>query len=185
MQFRFLFLSLILLAGMAKAGAMENAEFLELPSNGWRLVTDGVMGGVSRGTMTTEEIDGQTCIALRGRVSTENNGGFIQIALDLEGPLRNAEGYDGIRLDVHGNGETYNIHLRTSDLWLPWQSYRASFETSSEWTSVFLPFSEFEPYKTGSALRLDRLRRIGIVAIGRDFDANVCIGEVAFQKGFL
>ncbi len=171
-----------MLAVTAKAGPMENAESLELPGDGWRLVTDGVLGGVSRGTMTTEQIDGRQCIALRGRVSTENNGGFIQIALDLEGPLRNAEGYDGIRLDVIGNGETYNVHLRTSDLWLPWQSYRASFETSAEWSSVFLPFSEFEPYRTGAELRLDKLRRIGIVAIGRDFDADVCVGGMALQR---
>ena len=160
---------------------MENPTDLELPRDGWRLVTDGVMGGVSRGTMTTETIDGRTCIALRGQVSTDNNGGFIQIAHDLEGALRNAEGYDGLKLDVLGNGETYNVHLRTSDLWLPWQSFRASFETSGEWTRVFLPFSSFEPYKTGAELRLDRLRRIGIVAIGREFDAEVCIGRVAIQ----
>ena len=85
-------------------------------------------------------------------------------------------------IDVRGNGEIYNVHLRTSDLWLPWQSYRASFETSPQWSGVFLPFSGFEPYRTGSELRLDKLRRIGIVAIGRDFDADVCVNRVALQR---
>ena len=179
---RFLLFTLLAVIANGEVGAMENPKDLQIPRDGWRLVTDGVMGGVSRGTMTTAEIDGRECIALRGRVSTENNGGFIQIAQDLTGPLRNAEGYDGIRLDVVGNGERYNVHLRTSDLWLPWQSFRATFETSSAWSSVYLPFSSFEPYKTAAGLRLDKLSRIGIVAIGRDFDADACIGEVAFQR---
>ena len=172
----------MLMAATGKAGAMQNAEIRELPRDGWRLVTDGVMGGVSRGTMTREEVGGRTCIALRGQVSTENNGGFIQIALDLDGPLRKADSYDGIRLDVFGNGETYSVHLRPSDLWLPWQSFRTSFETSPEWSSVYLPFKSFQPYRTGTGLRLDRLRRIGIVAIGRTFDADLCISSVALQR---
>ena len=177
-----LFASLVVITAMSNAGSDDHAQRLQLPTDGWRLVTDGVMGGVSRGTMTTEEIGGRTCTALRGRVSTENNGGFIQIALDLEGPLRTAEEYDGIQLDVLGNGETYNVHLRTSDLWLPWQSYRASFETSAEWSTLYLPFSSFEPYRTGARLRLERLRRIGVVAIGREFDADVCLSGVALYR---
>lgn len=159
---------------------MSNEAYQELPPGGWRLVTDGVMGGVSQGAMTVEEIEGRTCIALRGRVSTENNGGFVQIAMDLDDALRNAEGYGGIRLEVIGNGETYNVHLRTSDLWLPWQSYRAAFTASPRWSSIYLPFASFQPYRTSAPLRLDRLRRLGIVAIGRDFSADLCVSAVAF-----
>ena len=176
---------LILLAvlnAMSATGSSDNTTSVELPVDSWRLVTDGVMGGVSRGTMTTEETGGRTCIALRGRVSTENNGGFIQVALDLEGAIRSAEGYDGIRLDIRGNGENYNVHLRTSDLWLPWQSFRASFDTVPRWSTVYLPFNAFRAYRTGAKLRVDSLRRIGVVAIGRDFDADVCIGSVAFYR---
>ncbi len=171
----------LLIVTFGEVAAVQQATFRELPADGWRLVTDGVMGGVSRGTLTAEEIDGRRCLALRGRVSTENNGGFIQLALDLDDALRDATAYDGIRLDVIGNAESYNVHLRTADLWLPWQSYRASFTAPESWSSVFLPFDGFEPYKTGAELRLDRLRRIGIVAIGRDFDADVCIGSVALR----
>lgn len=177
-----LLVSVTITAGTGGVNAMEDANFIELPNDRWRLVTDGVMGGVSRGTMTVEEIDGRSCIALRGHVSTKNNGGFIQAALDLDEPLRDAGGFDGIRLDVTGNGESYNVHLRTADLWLPWQSYRAAFQTSSEWSTVFLPFSEFEAYRTTTVLKTDRLRRIGIVAIGRDFDAEVCFTRVAYQR---
>ena len=63
----------------------------------WRLVTDGVMGGVSSGRLDVGEIGGRSCLRLRGEVSTANNGGFIQAALDLESDrLRDAAAYDGI-----------------------------------------------------------------------------------------
>jgi Complex I intermediate-associated protein 30 (CIA30) len=151
--------------------------------NAWRLVTDGVMGGVSQGRLTPDSVEGRPCLRLRGEVSLEHNGGFVQAALDLDnqGPL-DASGYAGIVLDVHGNGETYNVHLRTTDLWLPWQSYRASFDAPPQWQTLRLPFSAFTPYRTGTALDLHKLRRIGIVAIGRAFQADVCIGRLVLYR---
>ena len=76
----------------------------------------------------------------------------------------------------------YNLHLRSSDLWLPWQSYRASVEPFVGWRTLAIPFDAFSPYKTGSALRPERLRRVGVVAIGREFHADLCIGEVGFYR---
>lgn len=147
----------------------------------WRMVTDGVMGGVSQGRLSLDDRDGRNCLRLQGKVSTANNGGFVQVALDLpDDPPVDATPYAGVALTVSGNGEAYNLHLRTSDLWLPWQSYRASFVAQPEWHTVHLPFSGFEPYRTGQALRTDRLRRLGIVAIGRNFEADVCIARVWF-----
>jgi hypothetical protein len=172
----------LILASMGELHAGDNAETLALPADRWALVTDGVMGGVSRAEMSIEKRHGESCVALRGQVSTANNGGFIQITLDIRGSAALAAGYDGLKLDVIGNGEVYNIHLRTSDLWLPWQSFRASFETTSEWRSVYLPFSGFEPYRTNAKLRLPKLRRLGVVAIGRDFDAELCVKAPAFYR---
>lgn len=149
----------------------------------WRLVTDGVMGGVSRGDLQPAERAGNACMLLSGKVSTANNGGFIQAAADLAAATTaRLVDYDGLRVTLQGNGEPYNIHLRTTDLWLPWQSYRASVTVTREWQSFDLPFTQFEPYKTRKSLRPERLQRVGIVAIGRDFDAEVCIGEVGFYR---
>jgi hypothetical protein len=168
---------------MTSVYAGDRIELLPLPDDRWRLVTDTVMGGVSSGQLLQEQRLGEPCVALRGRVSTENNGGFIQIAMDLAPSLASmAQDYEGLRLDVVGNGETYNVHLRTSDLWLPWQSYRASFDTAAEWRAVFLPFAEFEPYRTTGGLEIDKLRRIGVVAIGRDFDADLCVRGLAYYR---
>ena len=149
----------------------------------WRLVTDNVMGGVSAGQLNAGEIDARPCLRLRGNVSTENNGGFIQAALDLTTEqLRDASAYDGIVIDVHGNGESYNLHLRQDGLWLPWQAFRASFPTSPEWRTRYLPFADFRPHATRAALKPDRLKRIGLVAIGRDFAADICLGRIGYYR---
>ena len=147
----------------------------------WRMVTDGVMGGVSSGTLTLASIDKRDCLRLQGDVRLEHNGGFVQAALDIENTAAaNASAYTGIVIDIYGNDEAYNLHLRTADLWLPWQSYRATFQAPARWQTVQLPFAEFSPYKTGKALDLTGLERIGVLAIGRAFHADLCIGRVGF-----
>ncbi len=149
----------------------------------WRLFTDGVMGGVSSGQFTPDTLDSRACLRLCGDVRLENNGGFVQAALDLKGTgAFNASAYQGVLLDVYGNDEVYNLHLRTGDVWLPWQSYRASFKAAAGWHSVRLPFAGFDGYRITSALDLERLERIGIVAIGRAFQADLCVARVALYR---
>ena len=149
----------------------------------WRLITDQVMGGRSSGVVVMDQSLERNCLRMRGSVSTANNGGFIQIALDLAGGRSiDATSFTGLVLEVMGNGERYNVHLRTSELWLPWQSYRAEFVAESKWREVRLPFREFEPYKTSKHLDTAKLVRVGVVAIGRAFDADLCVGGIAFYK---
>ena len=147
----------------------------------WRLVTDGVMGGVSTGKISQEEIDGRRALCMRGQVSLDNNGGFIQMALSL-GPVGylDARSYAGIRVIVRGNGESYSLHLKTSDTGLPWQSYRSTFETGPEWHEIQLPFQNFEPYRIDVPLDTARLNRLGLVAIGRAFKADLCVAQIGF-----
>lgn len=147
----------------------------------WRLVSDAVMGGRSRGELRADSIDGRACLRLRGRVSLENNGGFLQAALDLSpaGEL-DASPYAGVALDIRGNGQSYNAHLRTGALSQPWQSYRASFDAPARWQNVMLPFDAFAAHRTDAAFDARRLVRIGIVAIGRDFDADLCFARLGF-----
>lgn len=148
----------------------------------WQLFTDGVMGGVSDGTMLRDSVAGRPAIRMRGQVSLENNGGFIQIGLDLS-PLGNAVDasiWQGVELDVSGNGEEYNLHLRTEDLTRPWQSYRHGFRADPQWRTVQLRFQDFVPHRTDAPLDLSRLRRIGVVAIGRPFFADLAVGGLRF-----
>jgi len=148
----------------------------------WRPFSDRVMGGVSDGDLSYETIDGRYCMRLTGDVRLENNGGFIQAALDLGtwGRTFDASGFTGLQLRVRGNGERYSVHLRTPDNTRPWQSYRAQFTAGPEWQTVELPFADFEPYRLDTPLDLQRLRRIGLVAIGRAFAADLAVCEVRF-----
>ena len=146
----------------------------------WQLFTDRVMGGVSNGTMLREMVAGRPAIRMRGDVSLENNGGFVQMSLDLapDGEAIDVSVWSGIELDVFGNGEEYNVHLRTSDLTRPWQSYRQSFRADPKWQTILLRFQEFVPYRTDVPLDTRRLKRIGVVAIGRAFSADLSVGGV-------
>ena len=149
----------------------------------WQLLTDQVMGGVSKGTMVRDAIAGRPAIRMRGDVNLENNGGFVQIALDLSpgGGVVDADAWSGIELDVFGNGEEYGVHLRTDALTRPWQSYRQSFTADAEWRTVQLPFDHFVPHRTDVLLDTHRLRRIGVVAIGRAFSCDLALGGLRFM----
>lgn len=148
----------------------------------WQLVTDAVMGGVSQGTMTRETIDGRDAVRMRGDVSTENNGGFIQIAMDLmvDDHTIDASAFTGIAIDVHGNDERYDVRLRSMDATRPQQSWRVDFVAKRTWRTIQFPFADFVPHRIDLPLDVTRLRRIGLVAIGRKFAADLAVARLAF-----
>ena len=163
---------------------LSRAPFLATIGSHWRLFTDEVMGGVSIGGMARDVIAGRAAIRMRGDVSLENNGGFVQIALDLsaDGGVVDASAWSGIELDVFGNDEEFGVHLRTDALTKPWQSYRQVFTADAAWRTVQLPFGSFVPYRTDIPLDPHRLRRIGMVAIGRDFSSDLALGGLRFMS---
>lgn len=152
---------------------------LELETH-WEFVADTVMGGISRGQIANQVVDGRSATRLTGMVSLENNGGFIQMASDLkrDGSGLDASKWTGVEIDVCGNEEVYDLRIRTDNLDRPWQSFRAPFRASAQWATVQLPFAAFEGHKTDNALDLAKLRRIGIVAVGRVFQADIAVSDV-------
>jgi hypothetical protein len=152
------------------------------PSLCWRLVTDEVMGGVSGGALSEVFLKDRTVICMCGKVSMANNGGFIQLALDLapEAGSFDAGRFAGVELDALGNGEGYGVHLRSTDLTRPQQSYRQSFRATQDWRTVKFPFVQFRPHRTDISINTARLRRIGLVTIGREFTAMLAIARLAF-----
>jgi hypothetical protein len=148
----------------------------------WRFFTDGVMGGVSSGRMTAETVDGRPALCLRGQVRLENNGGFVQMALELPALPERPSGtaaWQGVELDVFGDGRRYGVHLRTTDLWLPWQAWRAPFDAPSRWQTVRLPLARFVGHRVGGRLDPATLRRVGLVAIGEAGEVMLCLGRLA------
>lgn len=150
----------------------------------WRGVSDRVMGGVSQESVSRFVEGERPSLHLQGHVRLENNGGFIQAALDLSsgGRTLDASAYRGIRLMVRGNGEKYSLHLRTPDNTRPWQSYRAEFTAGDEWQCIDLPFDGFAPYRLDTPLDVTRLSRLGLVAIGRAFSADVMVSSISFYR---
>lgn len=159
-------------------------DFAESEGRGWRLISDRVMGGVSEGTARIETVAGRRALRMRGRVSLEDEGGFVQIARDLaeDGGTVDLSAYAGLELDVLGAGEEYGAHLRTSDVARPWQSWRAGFRAEPGWRRLRLPFSGFRPHRIEAPLDLARARRLGLVAIGRAFEADLALARVAFYR---
>lgn len=152
---------------------------LKLEAN-WEFVTDAVMGGISRGQIANQVVDRRSATRLTGMVSLENNGGFIQMASNLkqDGSGLDASNWVGIEIDVSGNDEIYDLRIRTDDLDRPWQSFRAPFRASAQWTTVRLPFPDFEPHKTDNVLDPAKLRRFGLVAVGRVFQVDIAVSGV-------
>ncbi|PDW02593.1 CIA30 family protein [Candidatus Viridilinea mediisalina] len=151
----------------------------------WRGFSDQVMGGLSQELVTLETIVGVRALRLRGAVRLDHGGGFVQIALPLahtDQPL-DGSSYSGIRLLVWGNGEQYRLHLRTSACYRPQQFYWTPFVAPAAWQQVDLPFSAFQPKGFDQPLNSYQLTRIGIVAYGRPFEADVAVAQVGLYLG--
>ena len=144
--------------------------------NNWAYLADTVMGGVSQGSAEFSA----GALRLTGQVSTKNNGGFIQIRTRVDPTL--AVGKSGIRIKVKGNGDVYYIHVRNASARLPWQYYTASFQTSKKWKNIEISFDKFEKSATlmPRKLKTESIKTIGIVAYGKDHDADVSIANLEF-----
>ena len=102
--------------------------------------------------------------------------------MQLNLPAPPSEGTVGVRLIVRGNDQRYFAHLRTSGTLLPWQYYQTGFNVTRDWTEIRLPFDAFAA--SGALLRdvprAGSLTSIGIVAYGRDHEAEIDVREVGF-----
>ncbi|CTQ49065.1 CIA30 family protein [Jannaschia donghaensis] len=145
----------------------------------WTFQADTVMGGVSSGQVTQEVIAGRDATRLTGDVSLENNGGFVQMNFDVEADLSDAQ---GVEFDVYGNGEQYDLRARTDALTRPWQSFRYGFDAPAQWTTIRVPFDALEPNRTDAAFDKSGLRRLGIIAVGREMRADVAVSGLRFYE---
>jgi len=155
-------------------------DFSGKPAESWRFFADTVMGGVSSGQVVFKQENGVAYAQMVGVVSTANNGGFIQFRKKFDNAP--SESIKGIRLVARGNNQRYFVHLRTSGTVLPWQYYQAGFNVTDEWREVRLPLEGFE--RSGKMLRgvpkATSLDSVGIVAYGRDHQADIQVREIGF-----
>jgi peptide methionine sulfoxide reductase msrA/msrB len=171
-----------------KTMLIDNFSSMGLKNNfgtNWEFVSDRVMGGISSGKIEFVSEDERSTLHMTGSVSLAKNGGFIQARTNFNPEGRNfdARRFSGIKLLVKGNGQQYAVHLRTSDTRLQWQYYQAVFSTSGQWQEIKIPFTLFRPYSLRSPLNTRTLKNIAIVAIGREFEADIFVDEIAFYEG--
>lgn len=104
---------------------------------GWRIVDDGVMGGLSEGK---REISKDGILRFFGTLSLENNGGFS--SLRTEKVQMDLSGFDGVMLRVKGDGRTYQLRLGTNAEFRGREmSFQAGFPTEKDkWIEVKVPF---------------------------------------------
>ncbi|MFT7356122.1 MAG: NADH dehydrogenase [ubiquinone] 1 alpha subcomplex assembly factor 1 [Pseudoalteromonas distincta] len=99
----------------------------------WYVVNDSVMGGISNSQVLYENDN----LVFTGNVSLANNGGFasIRTLLDVQ-----SQDITKIMLRVKGDGQTYQLRLRTNE-YMDGAAYTRSFSTTkNEWLNIeFLP----------------------------------------------
>ena len=130
----------------------------------WRVVNDGVMGGLSQ----SEIIPGPDDTAIfQGVLSLENNGGFSSTRTKPRGYELGS--YDTLAIRIRGDGRTYQFRLRT-DSGFDGIAYRHIFTTPvSEWATINLPLKDFvavfrgRQVKNAAPLAVDQIRQMGFL----------------------
>ena len=116
---------------------------LPLTDLDWFVVNDTVMGGVSTSTVELGE-----SVLFAGDLSLEQNGGFTSMRTPL--PRGSMSSATALQLRLRGDGRTYDITLRRSDVPLRAGSYRTRVTTEPTGeTTVVLPLSDFLPTSFG------------------------------------
>ena len=151
-------------------------------NNNWKIITDQVMGGISQGQFNYQKIGDDNAIILTGSVSIKNNGGFIQIRRNLDDI--NLNNVKKITIIAKGNDEKYFVHLRTTFTVLLWQYYQSSFVVQNNFKSFILPLSDFKKsgYLLPTRINPNNIKSIGIVAFGKDYNAELIVKQISFVK---
>jgi len=123
--------------------------------NPWRIINDGVMGGLSQGALVlTEDGHGK----FHGTVSLENYGGFTSVRCSL--PQTPVTPNTVALLRIKGDGKSYQFRVKhqTSDYY----TYVTTFATTGDWQTIELPLSEMIPQWRGRRVDLPAFDRTSI-----------------------
>ncbi|MEN8865026.1 MAG: CIA30 family protein, partial [Akkermansiaceae bacterium] len=149
----------------AQKNSVAEFDRKEADSLGWRVVDDGVMGGLSKGKI---QISNDGVLTFSGKLSLENNGGFSSLRTD---DLKmNLAGAEGLVARVKGDGRTYQMRFSTEARFRGMEvSFKADFKTEKgEWTEIKVPFDQFKGSFRGMSLSKEKfdpgkIRRVGLL----------------------
>ena len=149
-------------------------------SDQWRIVNDGVMGGLSSSDVSVKNDK----IIFAGNVSLENNGGFAS----LRSPVKDYsfEEFSGIEIKIKGDGKRFSISMKETSYFTGY-FYTTSFETKNdEWITVKLHFDDFKLYYFGKEINssikipLDKIKEISLLIGDKQKDAFII--EIDYLK---
>jgi len=129
--------------------------------NGWYVVNDGVMGGLSQGTF---ELNVAGHGLFKGSITTENNGGFSSIRYVFS--KKDVSEFTHIVLKVKGDGSPYQFRIKESQR--DRHSFIANFETTGAWETIKIPLHSFYPGFRGYKINIPNysgliMKEIGIL----------------------
>lgn len=113
----------------------------------WRVVNDGVMGGLSQAQFSVNE-EGHGFF--RGKVSLENNGGFSSVRYVFE--TLKVSKYSEVHIRLKGDGKPYQFRVKADRSQR--YSYIAVVKTSGDWQTITLAFDTMYPAFRGRKLDL-------------------------------
>ncbi|MBZ2192872.1 CIA30 family protein [Pseudoalteromonas arctica] len=148
----------------------------------WYVVNDSVMGGVSNSQVTQT----QESLLFTGNVSLDNNGGFASIRTELDTQSQNTK---AIALRVKGDGQTYQLRLRTTN-YLDGAAYTHSFKTvKNEWVDINFAPSDFTLTYRGRVLEqqpiidFDDIKQLGFMIAGKQEGRfKLEVGKIEFKS---
>ena len=113
----------------------------------WRIIDDGVMGGVSQGKFA---IDSDGNGIFHGTVSLENNGGFSSIRHQFE-KIKTTK-INTVFIRLKGDGKQYQFRIKDKNT--SYYSYITTFETSGKWETIAIQLADLYPSFRGQKLNL-------------------------------
>jgi NADH dehydrogenase [ubiquinone] 1 alpha subcomplex assembly factor 1 len=121
-------------------------------NSNWYTINDGVMGGLSEGAISINEVG---IVTFKGYVTTDNNGGFSSARYVFN--KKHVSIFNHVVLKVKGDGKSYQFRIKENSSQR--YSYITTFKTSGEWETIKIPLSSFYPSFRGN--RLDKINYSG------------------------
>ncbi|WP_111660301.1 CIA30 family protein [Olleya aquimaris] len=114
----------------------------------WRIVNDGVMGGLSQSSATLTE----DTVQFKGNVSLENNGGFASMrTLITEGALKDCKTMT-IRFKSSSTDRTFGLSLKNSQqYYIPYYKHTFTPKTT-DWEVLTVNLSNFKHYRISEVI---------------------------------
>ncbi len=146
----------------------------------WYVVNDTVMGGESEGKMG---VDDKGNGIFEGHVSLDNNGGFSSIRYNAS--LIKLKGYSKFVIVLKGDGKAFQFNVKNKKN--EYHSYIITFETTGNWQTIEIPFSNMIPSFRGRTLNManfsgDQLEEIGfLIGNKKAEDFKLLIDKISVQ----